>query len=544
MVLLDSATTNSMHSSLSLPNLESIQQGHQQIRSLLIVAATGLGKTCIMGGMANHWPVGRVMMISHRFELNMQAIKSFEHICQEDVHLEQADYHADRTSRPARIVVASVSTLNSRQRKLNRYRMEKFDPHSFGLLMIDEAHRAAAPGYRRVIQHFRQNPDLCVVGVTATPDRLDGIGLGCVFEEVACDYNIVWGIQNGWLVPPKQLTVNIKNLDLSGVRTLGGDLDEKQLAKIVEMESNLHEMAQPIVDICGTDKQAIVFTASVKQATRLAEVIRDYHARVHGNASMDTAVSIDGSMSPQDPRRRQLTEAFKRGEIQYLVNCGVATEGFDAPNVRVVAIARPTKSRALYIQMLGRGTRPIPGTIDNLHTAEERIAAINASSKPQCLVVDFVGQSGRHQLLCSTDILAGPGEPAEIIERARRIAASKDWKGDSLQAIQEAREQARLEREARRAKVTMGVDYQLVETTGALYDTSRFNKVFCPGYLMNKGPTEKQRAFLINLGYTASQIEGMNPRQASAAIDYAIKHPKNGYARRYAQWKAKQSGNS
>jgi superfamily II DNA or RNA helicase len=187
----------------------------QTMKSLLIVAATGLGKTVIMGGLARSWPKGRVMMISHRYELNTQAIKSFEWICGEDVDLEQAHFRADQRFDKTRIVVASVQTLNSTRR--GKSRMERFDPEEFGLLLIDEAHRSAAASYRRVIEYMRQNKNLVVVGVTATPDRLDGVGLGCVYEKVSCNLDMLWGVKNGWLVSPRQVTITLERLDLSQI---------------------------------------------------------------------------------------------------------------------------------------------------------------------------------------------------------------------------------------------------------------------------------------------------------------------------------------
>ena len=471
------------------------------------------------------------MMLSHRFELNQQALKTFEHVCGETVDLEQAGYHADRYGQEHRIVVASVQTLNSKRK--GKYRMEKFRPDDFGLVMVDEAHRAAAATYRRVFEYFKQNSDCKFIGVTATPDRLDKVGLGCVFDSVGCDLNISWGIENGWLVEPKQKFVQIDGLDLTQVRTLGGDLDEKQLARIVEVEENLHAMAKPIVDVAGADWQAIVFTASVAQAHRLAELIRDYWKRQHGEKEGSRiAVSLDGSLSPQDLKRRAIVKDFKDGEIQFLVNCGVATEGFDAPNVRVIAIGRPTKSRALYTQMLGRGTRPLPGVVDGWRTNHERIAEIADSDKTHCVVLDFVGQSGRHHLVCTTDILAGD-EPEAVQERANRIQSRGDFDGTTLSAIAAAREQLEAEKEARRAKVTVGVDYSLKDTN-TLYDVASIPHKSSRGDY-RKSVSGKQRGFMLKLGFTAAQVDAMNQKTASAAIDHAIRHPKTWLAKRIHQ---------
>jgi superfamily II DNA or RNA helicase len=529
--LFDLETTNWGQSVPSFSNSESSQPDQSRTRSLLTVAATGLGKTVIMAGLARSWPIGRVMMISHRYELNTQAIRSFESICGVDVDLEQAGYMADQRTQRTHIVVASVQSLNSMRK--GRYRMERFDPNEFGLLLIDEAHRSAAASYQRVVSHFQKNPNLKLVGVTATPDRLDGVGLGCLYDDVACNYDINWGIKNGWLVAPRQVIVELQGLDLREVKTVGGDLDQNQLAKVVQAEENLHGMAKPIVDFAGRDKQAIVFAASVAHAHRLAELIRDYYHRQHGYVDASTAVSLDGSMNPQDPRRQQIVKDFKDGAIQFLVNCGVATEGFDAPGVRLVAIGRPTKSRALYVQMLGRGTRPIPGTVEDGIDAEARLAAIQASVKPHCDVLDFVGQSGRHSLLCASDILAG-GEPPEVVDRANKISSNKDFDGSTIDALKQAKEQLAAEQEARRKKVTVGVKYSTIESGSTAFERANAitTNLVKPGVV-----TQKQASFLIRLGYKTSEIESITNRgHIQRLIDAAKKNPRNGFAK----WLAKQ----
>jgi len=537
--LFDSETTSSTPLPTSSVPSVLLQQDHQTTRSCLLVAATGLGKTVMMGGLARHWPRGRIMMIAHRFELNQQALKSFEHICDEEVGLEQAAMRADRFGARHRIVVASVQSLNSRSKGF--YRFEKFDPKDFGLILIDEAHRAAAETYRRVVDYFlKNNPDLRVVGVTATPDRLDGIGMGCVFQQVVGNYDILWGIQNGYLVEPVQHFVRIDGLDFSQMATRGGDLVDAELAVAVEAEEVLHAMAQPIVQV-AKGEQAIVFTASVHQAHRLAELIRDYHFREFGSVLSDTAMAIDGSLSPQDPRRKQIVSDFKAGRIQYLVNCGVATEGFDAPRVRLIAIGRPTKSRALYTQMVGRGTRPLPGTIDDEGMdAASRIAAIKASAKPDCHVLDFIGQAGRHQLICTTDILAG-NIPEETLERAKEMQKN-DFDGSSLEAIAAAQEEAKRIEEARRKKVTVGVRYELQRTGGTLYDLSTVpTSCAMPGYMTRQPVTESQSRMLGKLGFTDAQVSTMNKRSASAAITHAIENPKNSFGKFLKDRKAEEN---
>lgn len=526
-----------MQSEAFTPIADCPQSDQETTKSLLIVAATGLGKTVIMGGLAKSWPKGRVMMISHRYELNTQAIKSFEWICGEDVDLEQSHFRADQRFDKTRIVVASVQSLNSSRK--GRLRMERFDPDEFGLLLIDEAHRSAAVSYRRVIEHMQKNKNLVVVGVTATPDRLDKVGLGCVFKKVSCNLDMLWGVQNGWLVSPRQVIIELERLDLSEIRTVGGDLDDKQLAKVVMAEENLHGMAQPIVDFAGTDKQAIVFAASVDHATRLSELIRDYYIRTHGATDAPIAVSIDGSMPPQHPERIKIVKEFKEGKIQFLCNCGVATEGFDAPNVRLVAIGRPTKSRAMYTQMIGRGTRPLVGVVDQPGmSVEDRLAAIAASDKKNVNILDFVGQSDRHKLVCTASILAGE-EPDDIIAAANKISSAKDFDGSTLDAIAEAKEAKRIEREARRKKVTVGVQYRAREQSAEVWSMEEMPKPAPSAFSTRKSPSDAQAKMLLRLGFTDTQIETMSMREACVNIDHAIRNPRNSFGHWLKEQKVK-----
>ena len=516
------------------------QNNQTTIRSQLIVAATGLGKTVMMAGVAARWPRGRVMLVSHRFELNQQAIATFSKILREDVDLEQAGFEADQRTDKTRVVVASVQTLVSKRKGV--YRMEKFDPLDFGLLLIDEAHHATAATYRRVINHFKQNPDLCVVGVTATPDRTDKVGLKAVFDHVTCRYDFAWGIENGWLCAPKSKIVYIHGLDLSSVRTVKGDLDNVARAKLMEDEARIIEVAQPIVDVCGDSRKAIVFASSVKHAEQLRDKINGLCYERFGKG--DLAVSIDGSTPPLDPVRKQILKDFRDGTVTYLCNYGVATEGFDVPDVGVVAVARPTKSRSLYQQMVGRGGRTLPGTVDGIASASARKDAIARSRKPNFTVLDFVGQSGRHKLCCPLDILGGK-EPPELIDEARAILRSAPADGMTVEEAIEKAAEARAEREAKARKKAIllaDVQYELLDGADP-YDLSIVpeNKNM-PWWTRQHKPSEKQRKLLLLLGYGQAQIEQMSKRKASGAIDYAIENPITEFGKKLKLEREKQDG--
>src|SRR5690606_3543821 len=143
---------------------------------------------------------GRVVVMAHRDELIRQAAAKVGKIVGENCDIEMGDCYADQCSvySRAHVVVTSVQTM-CRERRHNR-----FDPNEFGLLVIDECHHAVSSTYRKVINHFRQNKNLKVLGVTATPDRSDEEALGKVFESVAYEYGIRDAIQDGWLVPIEQ----------------------------------------------------------------------------------------------------------------------------------------------------------------------------------------------------------------------------------------------------------------------------------------------------------------------------------------------------
>src|SRR5262249_4163797 len=148
-------------------------------------------------------------------------------------------------------------------------------------------------------------------------------------------------------------------------------------------------------------KQALWFCASVAHAKKTAGVLGRYSTGGVQFLSGDT---------PREARRR-LVDAYKTGQIQHLVNCALFLEGFDAPGTYAIVMGRPTKSVALYMQVLGRGTRPLPGIVDGLERAEDRRTAIAMSAKPNMLVIDFAGNAGRHKIVQASDVLGGKYAP-------------------------------------------------------------------------------------------------------------------------------------
>jgi superfamily II DNA/RNA helicase len=238
-------------------------------------------------------------------------------------------------------------------------------------------------------------------------------------------------------------------------------------------------------------------------------------------------------------RRTEIIRDFKAGRLQWLVGVGVFTEGFDAPNAEIIVNARPTKSRALYTQMVGRGTRPIPEAVNGIDDPEERKQRIAASRKPNCTVLDFVGNSGRHKLICTADIL-GDAYPEDLREavltRLRSLSESFDVREEmareqarreemaKLRAEQErqAREKAekkaaelreRLVNEAKMKNHRAAAQYTTEEVDPFGDDASFQTGVDVP----RRGScSDKQVEFLVSLGVDRAKAMGMSKGQAGA----------------------------
>lgn len=475
--------------------------------STLVVLPTGGGKTILFADVIRRVFPRRALVIAHREELIFQARDKIQRVTGLSADVEMGEYRSDGgLFGSARVVVSTIQTQCSGGDGGGR--MAKFDPSQFGLLIIDEAHHATSPSYRRVIDYYRTNPALKVLGVTATPDRADEEALGQVFQSVAFDYEVLDAIHDGWLVPIEQQMVHVEGLDYSDVRTTAGDLNGGDLAAVMEAERNLQPMASASLAIIG-QRRALVFTSSVKAAEMTAEIFNRHRPNM--------AAWVCGK-TDRDERRGVLAD-FASGKVQVVCNCGVLTEGFDDPGVEVVIMGRPTKSRALYSQMVGRSTRPLPGVVDGPQTPEARKAAIAESAKPSCLVVDFVGNAGRHKLITSADILGGKVSE-EALERAVKRVSAAGGPVNMTEALDEAeaelREQKRLVEAARRANLVAKARF----TTQAVdpFDVLHLDPVKTRGWDAGRHLTEKQRSLLAKQGINPDRLSFAEARQLIAEI--------------------------
>jgi superfamily II DNA or RNA helicase len=473
--------------------------------STLVVLPTGCGKTVLAAEVIKHFTPARSLFLAHRDTLIYQARKTIELHTGLSCGIEMASMRANGDMfRSPDVVISTVQTQLAGRNGDGR--MTQFDPNEFGLLIVDEAHHYVSPSWKRVLDYYRKNPKLKVLGITATPDRADEKALGQIFETVAYDYEILDAIHDGWLVPIMQQMVKIEGLDFSQVKITAGDLNGAQLARVMEAEKVLQGIAGASIEIVG-NRRAIVFTASVAHAEMTANILNRHRS---GMADWVCDKTDKG-------RRQELLREFACGKVQVICNCGILTEGFDDPGVHVCIMARPTLSRSLYAQMIGRTTRALAGVVDGPETPELRKSAIAASAKPFAIVVDFTGNSGRHKLVTSADILGGKVSPAAI-ERAVRKAKEdgEPVRMDELldrseEELRQEAEKRRLEEEALKIKLVAKVQYRT--QTISPFDAFDIQPVKERGWHHGKHLSDKQSTLLLKQGIDPASLSYVQAKQ-------------------------------
>lgn len=351
-----------------------------EVRSSLIVLATGLGKTILFCKLVQHYE-GRVLVLAHLEELLQNARDDLRSITGEAIGTERAEEHHEGE----RIVVGLIQSVRSR--------LHHFKRDYFKLIIIDEAHHAASKDYRRVLEYFS---DAKVVGLTATDARADGERLP--FDRISYRMGIREGQDQSYLVPLRGKRVVIDKLDLTAVKRKGdgdGDFDETALDDI--MVQNTAAIADVLTNDYPFDK-GILFFPGCRSAQLTCEMLNEREP--------DCAVYVDGKI--KGDARRELIDLLKTGKRRWFCNVGIATEGFNWPEASIVGMCSPTLSRPAYVQRVGRGTRPLAGLLNGLSSASERKAAIARSKKPSTLILDFVGVSANLDLITSETFLDDP----------------------------------------------------------------------------------------------------------------------------------------
>lgn len=452
------------------------------VKRTLLVMPTGTGKTVVFAELAAHERerAGRTLVIAHRTELLEQAMRKLAAVgC--SASLEQG---GSRGSRRSDVVVASVQTMRGA-------RLAGWPRDSFTKLVVDEAHHSAATSYQNILEHFSAAQ---VLGVTATAKRADGRALGRVFDSVAYTYELRQAIRDGWLAPLRARRVHVADMDLTAVRSHHGDFDQGELAAILLAEKALHGVVSPLVQL-GGNRKTLVFGVDVAHAKALAAVLNR-----HKPAS---AVALDGTATKAE--RSAARKLFARGAFQYLVGCSLFTEGYDEPSIECVALARPTQSWGLAVQMIGRGTRLHPG-------------------KDHCLILDFVGNT-KHPLIGPVDALAGAdGEFDDEV----RADLDKQLAGGQVE-LEEVLVHAEAFAQQKRERIGL-IALTHFRVTEVNPYVGAYMKPLDPNSPAAKQPaSEAQLAAMKKLGYSDPPV-GLCKGEASQLIDAAIARDKAGLA--------------
>lgn len=358
----------------------------------LLVAPTGAGKTAVSGAIAQGVAArSRIAwFVVPSLVLLSQTAEKFR-----EYGIPCGVLHEDYTPSPrAAVQVISIQTLDAwvrkglaRDPKTGRLylpaRGRRPSMWAPDLLVMDEAHHASAASYLRVVAALLESK---LLGVTATPERQDGQGLGKdhggVFDALIEGPTLADLIADGYLC---QATVYAPpvGIDMSGVRTSMGDFATGETARRVDKPGITGSVVGHYRSL-AMGRRAIAFCCSIEHSM---------HVAAEFTAAGIPARHIDGTSTPDE--RREAIRLFAAGAAWILTNCGLISEGFDVPAVEAAILLRPTQSLALYLQQVGRALRPVYAAGD-LSTAEGRLAAIGASAKPRAIILDHVGNVARH----------------------------------------------------------------------------------------------------------------------------------------------------
>ena len=444
---------------------EAIRAVHEHWREWdreLLVMGTGTGKTYTAKCVIeDRLSNGSVLFMAHRDELIEQARSTFD--------------DAGKIKGPVTdirpITVGSVQTLVNRPCY-----------GGFKTLVIDEAHHAVSESYQRILAQY---PDAKVLGLTATPDRK---GLGNVFEGIAYEYGLRRAVQDGYLSPIVARTVPI-DIDLTKVKTRVGDFEVTGLVEA--LEPYLPEIAKSMAEY-AMDRKTIVFLPLVRMAQEFAEMLRGY--------GFD-AQEVDGA----SPDRKEKLEWFSNaGMGAVMCNAMLLTEGYDCPDVDCVVVLRPTKVRSLYSQMVGRGTRLAPG-------------------KRDCLILDFLWLSTRHDLCRPASLITDNDEDAQKV--SEKAVEDELELFDALTDVEEQRRNALADairaNAKRKARLVDPLTFFVDVNEQALLD-------YVPEFPWEKQPaTEKQIKLIEQAGINT---DGMCKGQASKVIDAIFRRRESGLA--------------
>lgn len=307
------------------------QQGDRRVMMQL---PTGGGKTVIFSALAAEF-ISRgegVLVVAHREELLLQAREKLAAHVNVPVGVIKAGYRPDPA---ATLQVGSIQTLARR--------FDKLPPAA--LVICDEAHHSAATSYLDLLRHYES---AYILGVTATPARIDGQGFKFIYDALVLGSSVAELIATGYLCPYK-LFAAPKAIDTSNVAVVAGEFNQRQLAEAVNTRLVMGDLIKTW-EKYASGKKTVVFAVNVEHSKTIAAAYL---------AAGIPAEHLDGDTPA--PQRAAVLERFRQGETLVLSNCGIISEGFDVPSIEAIQCVRPTRSLNLWLQMLGRSLRPAPG---------------------------------------------------------------------------------------------------------------------------------------------------------------------------------------
>ena len=320
----------------AIDNLKKMREDGKTIA--LLYHATGVGKTITAATDAKAVG-GRTLFLVNALKLASQAKETFAKVWPEATLGEYTGSQKDMTQT---VIFATVQSISKD--------LEKFSPTDFDYLIVDECHHAAANTYQKIFTYFHPK---FILGLTATPERSDGEDMLELFQNVAHKMDLKTAVERGVLVPIRCIRVKT-NIDLTDVRINGIKYNSQDL----ESKLFIPERNQLIVDTYlkyVNGKKTVIFCASVDHAAEIAKLLRDSGVKAEAVSGRDR-VEV----------REKILKDYETGSTNVLCACDLLNEGWDSPHTTVLFMARPTMSKTIYLQQLGRGTRRCPGKEDLL----------------------------------------------------------------------------------------------------------------------------------------------------------------------------------
>lgn len=451
------------------------------VKRVLGAAATGAGKTIMASALIEHRVMKRgerCLFLADRDELVSQATDKIHKATGIIAAIEKAER---RASLQADVVVASIQSMSSGER------IERFSKDHFDLVIADEAHLSMAPNWQRVLTHFSGD----ILGITATPERGDGIPLMNFYEHLAYEIPLKELIQQRHLSPIKVQTVPLEIEITAKVK-------EGEMEDLAAQLAAYHEAIIDAIETHAADRQSIlIFHPSRKSS-------REFTARLLERGH--TAKHVDGDSAD----REQTVKGFTRGDFRFLNNAQLLTTGFDAPRVDCVIILRPTKSRTSYVQMAGRGTRLYcPHGCPEWCDHPER--------KKDMMLLDFLWQFPGMNLMAPACLTTDNKEQAEAITKKLREGGTKDILEVDAEAVSE-----REERLIQRLKTAGRQRSMLVDACafGALMHQPELMDYQPTAQWQRAAITPKQAAFLTKLAIDPKTVKDKG--HASTVLQYMV----------------------